>query len=62
MECDQPAAWLCMECIYEFNETGALCDEHAREHPHTNYGEPVPLVNSPRVGMCGYDGPAKPPY
>ncbi|MEJ5311912.1 MAG: hypothetical protein WHX52_19280 [Anaerolineae bacterium] len=62
MECDQPAAWLCMECIYEFNETGALCDEHAREHPHDNYGEPMPWVNSPRVGMCGYDGPATPPY
>ena len=62
MECDQPATWLCMECIYEFDRTGALCDEHARDHPHTNYGEPMPWVNSPRVGMCGYDGPAKPPY
>jgi hypothetical protein len=20
------------------------------------------LVNSPRTGMCGYDGPAEPPY
>ena len=62
MECDQPASWFCQECVYELDETGALCDEHAREHPHTNYGEPMPLVNSPRVGMCGYGGPATPPY
>jgi hypothetical protein len=41
---------------------GTLCDEHARNHPHDNYGEPTPLVNSPRVGLCGYDGPAEPPY
>jgi hypothetical protein len=62
MECDKPAAWLCMECIYEFDEPGTLCDEHAENHPHDDYGPPMPLCNSPRVGMCGYDGPAKPPY
>ncbi len=62
MECDQPATRLCMECVYEEEEPGTLCDEHAEEHPHDQYGEPVPLVNSPRVGMCGYDGPADPPY
>lgn len=62
MECDQPASWFCQECVYELNETGALCDEHARDHPHTDYGEPMPMVNSPRTGMCGYDGPATPPY
>ncbi|WP_127011414.1 hypothetical protein ACF3DV_03465 [Chlorogloeopsis fritschii PCC 9212] len=27
-----------------------------------NYGEPIPLVNSPRLSLCGYDGPAEPPY
>lgn len=61
-ECGQAAAWLCMECLYEFDEPGALCDEHAQNHPHENYGEPMPLVNSPRIGMCGYCGPAEPPY
>ncbi len=61
-ECDQPAGWLCIECIYEDENSGLLCDEHAGDHPHANYGEPVPLVNSPRLGMCGYDGPAEPPY
>jgi hypothetical protein len=62
IECDQPAAWLCMECLYEEDEWGTLCDEHAKAHPHKDYGEPIPLVNSPRLGMCAYDGPAKPPY
>lgn len=62
MECDKPAAWLCMECVYEEDKSGFLCDEHAEDHPHEDYGEPFPLVNSPRVGMCGYTGPAEPPY
>lgn len=62
LECEQPAAWLCMECLMEENEWGTLCDKHAKTHPHNDYGEPVPLVNSPRLGLCGYDGPAEPPY
>lgn len=62
MECDERANWLCMECVYELDKPGTLCDEHMDEHPHNAYGEPLPLVNSPRVGMCGYTGPAKPPY
>jgi len=62
IECGQPAAWLCLECMHEGDSPGTLCDLHAQEHPHDNYGEPMPLVNSPRVGMCGYTGPAEPPY
>ncbi len=62
MECEEDASWLCMECIYEHEKTGALCEEHAETHPHDDYGGLFPLVNSPRVGMCGYDGPAEPPY
>jgi len=63
-ECDKPATYLCIECLYEADKAGTwfLCNEHAEEHPHTEYGEPVPLINSPRLGMCGYDGPAEPPY
>jgi hypothetical protein len=62
MECDKPAAYVCMECIYEENASGFLCEEHAETHPHDDYGEPMGLYNSPRTGMCGYDGPAEPPY
>ncbi len=61
-QCHQPAAWLCQECSVEEAGWGVLCDEHAQTHPHDNYGEPIRLVNSPRLGMCGYDGPAEPPY
>ena len=63
-ECGIPAAYLCMECLSEgdMDENPYLCEEHAEEHPHLNYGEPSPLVNSPRLGMCGYEGPAEPPY
>ena len=62
MECGQPASWLCMECMYEDDEPGWLCDEHAEDHPHDDYGGLMPVVNSPRLGMCGYTGPAEPPY
>ncbi|HET7231108.1 MAG TPA: hypothetical protein VFJ16_13940 [Longimicrobium sp.] len=61
-ECGERAVRLCMECVYEENAAGTLCEHHAAQHPHDDYGEPVALVNSPRVGMCGYDGPAEPPY
>lgn len=62
IECGRRASRFCVECLYEEETPGTLCDEHAQEHPHDDYGEPVPLVNSPRLGMCGYDGPAEPPY
>jgi hypothetical protein len=62
MECSQPATHLCMECIVEEDASGLLCDQHAANHPHEDYGEPLELVNSPRMGMCGYTGPAEPPY
>jgi hypothetical protein len=60
-ECGAPATYLCIECMYE-EIPCTLCEEHTRTHPHDNYGEPVALVNSPRLGLCGYEGPADPPY
>jgi len=62
VECKKPAMWLCMECFIEEDAWRTLCDDHAKTHPHDNYGEPLRLVNSPRLGLCGYDGPAEPPY
>ena len=62
IECKAPATQFCEECRIEDDSPGWLCDEHAEDHPHDEYGEPMPLVNSPRSGMCGYDGPAEPPY
>lgn len=60
--CGQPAAFFCQECVYEDETSGLLCEQHAAKHPHEDYGGPLPLVNSPRLGMCGYEGPADPPY
>jgi hypothetical protein len=48
--------------MYEDESAGTLCAAHIKRHPHKNYGDPIPLVNSPRLGMCGYTGPAEPPY
>ena len=62
IECGQPASHLCIECMYEDETAGTLCPQHAASHTHENYGELLDLVNSPRLGMCGYTGPADPPY
>jgi len=59
VECQKPAQWLCLECLYEDDDWRTFCDEHLN-HDHEEY-EPMPLVNSPRMGMCAYSGPADPP-
>ncbi len=47
------ATSFCTHCIYE--EKGYLCDACAKQHI---CGEKrlLPLVNSPRAGVCGYTG------
>jgi len=51
--CGKAATQVCSECIW--SGKGWLCDECAAEH---RCGEDMllPVVNSPRVGMCGYTG------
>lgn len=51
--CGKPATAVCCQCIYE--GTGWVCEECAGKH---ECGEDMllPVVNSPRVGMCGYTG------
>lgn len=61
-DCDEPASHLCQECRIDWDSPGILCAEHAKAHPHEDYGEPIEIVNSPRLGRCGYTGPADPPY
>ncbi|HHO55246.1 MAG TPA: hypothetical protein ENK21_02570 [Trueperaceae bacterium] len=60
--CGEPATHICLECFYESDASGFLCDRHTKSHPHDEYGGPLALINSPRMGICGYDGPAEPPY
>jgi hypothetical protein len=61
-ECGSIAVYFCEECRIEHDQPGALCAEHGVSHPHEDYGELMSIVNSPRSGMCGYTGPAEPPY
>jgi hypothetical protein len=51
--CGKPATEICTECVY--SGEGWLCDECAKDH---ECGEEMllPVVNSPRVGVCGYTG------
>lgn len=53
-ECSSPAAIVCPFCI----DSGPwlFCDAHAREHPCAEEEVYLPVVNSPRMGVCGYVG------
>ena len=53
-KCGEKAKWICPICIVEM-ESCYFCDECAREH---ECGEEMllPVVNSPRCGVCGYEG------
>ncbi len=49
--CDNIAVKICQEC------TGWLCEECAREHPKDkDMYTLLPVVNSPRTGVCVYTG------
>lgn len=51
--CGQPATEVCTECVWD--GTGWICDACVATHA---CGDEMllPVVNSPRVGMCGYSG------
>ena len=51
--CGRPATQICTECSWSGD--GWLCDDCAGDH---ECGEEMllPVVNSPRVGVCGYGG------
>jgi len=51
--CGKMATKVCTQCIYEGH--GWLCDQCASEH-ECGKEMLLPVVNSPRVGMCGYGG------
>jgi hypothetical protein len=51
--CGQAATQLCAFCVYERN--AFYCDEHVGEHQCSEDAF-LPVVNSPRMGMCGYTG------
>lgn len=61
-ECEKKAGWYCVDCWTEKGLWVTVCDKHVANHSHGGYSDVAPLVNSPRLGMCGYDGSAEPPY
>ncbi len=51
--CGEPATHLCTQCIYD--DKGCLCDACTKAH-ECDEEMLLPLVNSPRAGVCGYTG------
>lgn len=62
---NDPPAWSCEECgasattvcPFCLDEGGGLfCEPHAEKHSHAKEEVYLPVVNSPRMGVCGYTG------
>ena len=53
-ECPAPATTVCPYC-YD-GGAGLFCDAHAAAHEHASEEIYLPVVNSPRMGVCGYAG------
>lgn len=53
VSCQNPATQICTECAW--SDGGWLCDKCAAEH-ECDENMFLPVVNSPRVGECGYTG------
>ena len=53
-ECGAAATLVCPFCLYD--GTGLLCETHAESHEHAREEVYLPVVNSPRMGVCGYTG------
>jgi hypothetical protein len=52
-KCKLSAEVICMECLWE-DEAEFYCENCYNGHGHGNYS--MDIVNSPRMGECGYDG------
>ena len=53
-ECEAPATIVCPFCVD--SDTCLFCEAHAGDHEHADEEVYLPVVNSPRMGMCGYTG------
>jgi hypothetical protein len=53
-ECEAPATVVCPYCID--SDDGLFCDAHANVHEHADEEIYLPVVNSQRMGVCGYTG------
>jgi hypothetical protein len=53
--CGQPATWVCTYCLQEEGDAYA-CTAHQGQHACGEQEGFLPVVNSPRMGVCGYTG------
>lgn len=53
-KCGKPAAFVCSVCASSAPST--FCKTHAPDHPCAKDEAFLPIVNSPRMGVCGYTG------
>lgn len=51
--CGEPATVICTQCVYD--DRGFCCAKHATKHS-CGSDMLLPVVNSPRMGVCGYTG------
>jgi hypothetical protein len=58
--CGKPATQICTEC-YDGQEAEVFCDAHSENHVEHQHDDDnymmASIINSPRTGVCGYDGP-----
>lgn len=54
--CGEEASWICTFCMYE-RENPFYCELHGEDHDCEEPEMLLPVVNSPRMGECGYTGP-----
>ena len=53
-KCDAPATAVCQECGW--GSEALYCARHFKDHEHGDDDMHLPVVNSPRMGVCGYVG------
>ena len=53
--CGKPAKELCCDCMYELDNP-FFCESCAQSHYEKEEHFMLPVVNSPRMGECGYEG------
>ena len=60
VECGRDATTLCGLCYQAVDDPCWYCDTCSAQHRFSDPGGYyfLPVVNSPRVGLCGYGGPA----
>ena len=51
-KCGKAADWICCECMWD-DGNPFLCEDYSKDHEHDSM---LPVVNSPRMGVCGYCG------